>query len=70
MNTPSNMKKPDCYECAHRRDIPGDCHIQCANKSADVTGNPVGIRHGWFEWPFNFDPTWLSSCNGFQPKDK
>ena len=31
-----------------------------------VTGNPHGIRQGWFNWPFNFDPIWLESCNGFQ----
>ena len=33
-----------------------------------VTGNPLGIRNGWFMWPFNFDPVWLESCDGFSPK--
>jgi len=33
-----------------------------------VTGNPHGIRSGWFNHPFNFDPTWLESCTGFQQK--
>lgn len=31
-----------------------------------VTGNPHGIRSGWFMWPANFDPVWLVSCNGFE----
>ena len=31
-----------------------------------VVGNAHGIRHGWFNWPFNFDPTWLESCDGFE----
>lgn len=33
-----------------------------------VTGNPHGIRHGWFAWPLNFDPTWLETCQGFEEK--
>jgi len=31
-----------------------------------VVGNLHGISHGWFNFPFNFDPTWLESCNGFE----
>lgn len=34
----------------------------------DVTGNLRGIRSGWFNWPFHFDPTWLETCNGYTPK--
>jgi len=33
-----------------------------------VTGNPHGIKRGWFNWPWNFDPTWLQSCNGFEAR--
>lgn len=32
-----------------------------------VKGNPTGIRRGWFNWPFNFDPVWLEECEGFTP---
>lgn len=62
--------KPDCYKCIHRRNVPGDCHISCANTTANVTGHPTGIARGWFVWPFNFDPTWLINCDGFTPKDE
>jgi hypothetical protein len=31
-----------------------------------VTGNQHGIRNGWFNWPVNFDPVWLETCNGFE----
>lgn len=31
----------------------------------NVKGNPHGIRNGWFMHPFNFDPTWLEECDGF-----
>ncbi len=31
-----------------------------------VSGNAHGIRQGWFNWPYNYDPTWLESCNGFE----
>lgn len=58
--------KAKCYECAHRRTIPGDCHSSCANRKARVKGNEHGIAHGWFAWPWNFDPIWLESCDGFE----
>ncbi len=61
-------KKPNCYDCVHRIGIPGDCHSSCANRAAKVAGSLYGIRAGWFMWPFNFDPTWLVSCDGYQPK--
>ncbi len=64
--------KPDCYKCIHRLDIIGDCHSQCNNLQANVEGNPHGIKNDWFMWPLNFDPIWLTSCDGFSdnPKDK
>jgi hypothetical protein len=61
---------PDCYKCVHRRAIPGDCHSNCVNTSAHVTGHSHGIVHGWFWWPINFDPVWLISCDGFNPTDE
>ena len=59
-------KRPNCYLCAHRNSIPGDRHSSCSATTAKVTGNPHGIRRGWFYWPFNFDPTWLNSCDSFK----
>ncbi len=59
------MAKPNCYECVHRRAVPGDSHSRCNNHQANVTGNPHGIQSGWFMWPVNYDPTWLVSCDGF-----
>jgi hypothetical protein len=60
--------KPDCYNCKFRRDIPGDAHSCCSNSKAKVKGDSYGKGQGWFLWPFNFDPTWLESCNGFEKK--
>lgn len=34
----------------------------------NVTGNEHGIKNGWFAWPFNFDPTWLDTCNGWEER--
>jgi len=61
-------EKPNCYECTHRQDVPGDAHSECSNRKAKVSGVPHGVRSGWFMWPFNFDPVWLVSCDGFSPK--
>jgi hypothetical protein len=59
------IEKLDCYKCVHILTIPGDAHSRCNNFQAKVIGNPHGIKHGWFNWPLNFDPTWLISCDGF-----
>lgn len=37
------------------------------DQAIKVTGDPHGIQMGWFMWPANFDPTWLKSCDGFEP---
>ena len=91
------IEKPNCYECVHRKDVPGDSHSSCEHPGAQsahgnpmaklmgtyfakrtpiapmpsvdglkVSGDPHGIRRGWFAWPYNFDPVWLVECNGFK----
>lgn len=37
-----------------------------ANCKLNVEGHPTGVRRGWFNWPWNFDPHWLQSCDGFE----
>ena len=37
-----------------------------SNNGIVVKGNPQGIKRGWFNHPFNFDPVWLEECNGFK----
>jgi hypothetical protein len=34
-----------------------------------VTGDAHGIKKGWFFWPYNFDPLWLKTCDGFEQKE-
>ena len=60
--------KPDCYKCKFRGELVGNAHSQCSNLKATVVGNKHGIENGWFFWPFNFDPVWLESCDGFEPE--
>jgi len=40
-----------------------------ADTGLHVRGKPHGIRSGWFNWPFNFDPIWLETCDGFEAKE-
>lgn len=28
------MNKPNCYDCIHRRSLPGDCHSTCGHPKA------------------------------------
>jgi len=38
------------------------------NNPIGVIGDPHGIKKGWFNFPFSFDPTWLIQCKGFDNK--
>lgn len=63
------MNQPNCYNCRHRRRIAGNEHSRCVvplQTGLRVEGNAVAQRSGWFFWPFNFDPAWLTACNGFE----
>ncbi len=57
--------KPDCLNCTYVRSIPGDIHISCVNLKANVEGADIGVRNGYFDWPYNFDPRWLVKCDGY-----
>ena len=64
-------EKTNCYKCIHRRTIPGDCHTQCAKPDPDMTGDPHGIRNGWFMYPYNFDPIWKTKeCVNFEERQR
>lgn len=61
----------ECYLCAHRRPIPGDCHSCCAAPSDKqlIDGSAHGKARGWFSYPYNFDPVWKGSlCDNFKEK--
>ena len=44
--------------------------IQATSGEIKVVGHPWGIKNGWFNHPYNFDPTWLIECNGFEKKER
>ena len=31
--------------------------------------DPHGRKNGWANWPLEFDPTWVSECQFYLPKD-
>ncbi|HQR21074.1 MAG TPA: hypothetical protein PKV98_09410 [Burkholderiaceae bacterium] len=54
--------KTECWTCAHKRSVPGNAHIRCAKPDPWMSGDPHGIRNGWFLYPLVFDPTWKSKA--------
>ena len=42
--------------------------MKSAYKLLNIEGNEHGKKSGWFNWPINFDPIWLISCDGFEEK--
>jgi hypothetical protein len=67
------------HSCCKHPDIPALSHLEealgilgvappstlRAMRDLGISAVPHGIRMGWFIWPVNFDPTWLTSCNCF-----
>ena len=69
MATKERTMMNECYRCKNRRNVPGDCHIQCIKPDPEMTGNQRGIDKGWFLYPFCFDPVWKTRvCDNFEPK--
>jgi hypothetical protein len=59
----------ECWKCVYKREIPGNCHIGCANPDTKMTGDVRGVRNGWFFYPFMFDPIWKEKlCSNFEEK--
>lgn len=68
-NNPVRTKENECYKCAYKRDIPGDCHVQCIRPDLSIRGSQWAISHGWFFYPLNFDPVWKEKmCANFEEK--
>ena len=57
----------ECYDCKSKREVPGNCHIQCINPDPNMIGNQYGIDKGWFIYPELFDPVWKEKlCSNFE----
>lgn len=35
-------------------------------KKLNIRAVEHGVRSGWFLWPVDFDPVWLTNCDGFK----
>lgn len=42
--------------------------VNISSKEMNIRASQYGINNGWFNFPFNFDPTWLKNCDGFEMK--
>jgi len=63
-----------CYDCVYRREVPGNAHIQCIapwapDEVLDVMRNASshGIKHGWFYFPYVYDPIWAGEWDDEKP---
>lgn len=41
---------------------------QKAAEELEIRAHKHGIANGWFMWPANFDPVWLTRCTGFESR--
>ena len=44
--------------------------IQMGIDKLGIKANYHGIKNGWFNFPFNFDPYWLEECDGYETASK
>lgn len=59
--------KEECWDCVNRRPVAGSFHISCAKPDFSIKANIVGVRKGWFFYPYNFDPVWKESlCQNWE----
>lgn len=64
------MVKTNCYECRNRHAIAGDSHSYCGKPDLEMTGNQQAIQRGYFNYPYNYDPVWMTKeCSNFEPKN-
>ena len=62
-------KQNECWICAHKRPVAGNCHIRCVKPDSEMRGDPHGIRNGWFIYPSLFDPVWKEvDCRNFKER--
>lgn len=63
-------QEKNCWNCAYKRNIPGNAHISCHFnfKKAELLpplASQHGIDKGWYMFPVNFDPRWQTEeCKG------
>jgi len=48
--------------------IPEPCNVQNAIR-LNIQADEYSFEKGWFNWPANYDPTWLRNCDGFVEGD-
>lgn len=57
----------DCWHCKHSREILWDCHLTCAKPDPNMKGDEHGVANGWFFYPWNYDPIWMTvKCANFE----
>ena len=43
--------------------------MNVSTEKLNIQADPNGVKKGWFNFPWNFDPRWLRNCDGFEPKE-
>ena len=67
----NKTKHNECYSCKHKRNVPGNCHIECVKPDPNMTGSPHGIKMGWFVYPLLFDPVWKNfDCANYEAEEQ
>jgi hypothetical protein len=70
----SCCKHPDSGNSGGGNDMMSGIINMLSSKPVDnklnIQAHEHGIRNGWFMYPWNFDPSWLISCDGHTAKEE
>jgi len=76
INNELDQIRSECRSCVFARPAPGGGHhLACGNPVIAFAIDPLwrsdySVDHGWFIYPFNFDPIWkLKLCPHFSPDE-
>jgi hypothetical protein len=58
-----------CNSCQHQNQKVNG-HSSCRNEGATVVFNSHAYFNQWANWPIDFDPIWLISCNGYKEDER
>lgn len=54
-----NQTKKNCHSCKYKKDVPGSAHVACTRINPALRFHKHGVKNGWANYPFNFDPIWM-----------
>lgn len=54
-----------CRTCEFKHSNAGTHHLRCTKTNAIININTAARAKGWANWPIDFDPIWIDTCDSY-----